>query len=340
MKILFIADFRRDHPRFMLNNPRMFSKGLVRNGHDVLEFSYKDQLMGNSPFRSKGFSLWYGKKKTDNSLLKLARHYQPDVLLITTFKLFDTHILKRLKESLPRAVIVCWYGDMNDGVDPSVAKIGRECDWFLSTSGGELLRQYKQAGIPHCAFLPNPCDADIQFPQTVPDKFRSDILFTGKLAHGKAGQDTMRRRLIEELTLKKGMTVWGCLGRPKVEGIDYLRAIQGAKIALSINAYNEVRFYHSDRLTHYLACGSFTLVKYVPGSELLFEDGRHLRYFRTMEECFDLIDYYLAHDSLRTKIAGQGYEHIHRNYNGQTLSKYIIDLVQTGGYDPLWGEIA
>ena len=76
------------------------------------------------------------------------------------------------------------------------------------------------------------------------------------------------------------MTVWGCLGQKSLEGIHYLEAICGAQIALSINVFNDVRFYHSDRLTNYLGCGTFVLAKRVPDSELLFEDHKHLCYCR------------------------------------------------------------
>lgn len=86
----------------------------------------------------------------------------------------------------------------------------------------------------------------------------------------------------------KGCALYGCLGRPKVEGMNYLYAISGARIGLSINAANNVKFAHSSRLIHYLACGTFVLAKRVPDSDLLFKDGVHLRYFDTVEDLFDL----------------------------------------------------
>ncbi len=339
MRILLIADFRRDHPRQLLNNPRKFSKGLVRNGHDVLEFSYKDELLALSPFRSKKFAQWCAKEKTDDLLLVLSKHYQPEVILIMAFKLLDAETIQRLKQAHPSTPVMCWYCDMYAGIDPKIAPLAKECHWFLATAGGDFLKAYKDLGIEHCAFLPNPCDGDIEYPREVPPSFHTKMLFTGKLMHGQGGQDAMRSKLIQELVDKKGMTVWGCLGRPGVEGIEYLQAICGTRIALSINAFNDIPCYHSDRLTHYLGCGAFVLAKYVPGSERLFEDRRHLDYFRTSEECLDRVDYYLEKEEERRRIAQQGYEHIHANFSGQILARRMIDLIQTGRYDPPWGEV-
>jgi len=339
MKILIIADFRLDSPRFLLNSPRRFAKGFVRNGHDVKEFSYRDTLLGLSPVKSKKWALKLAKKKTDHLLTQLARNYQPDIIFIAAFKLLDAATISQLKEILPGVLVMCWYGDMYDGVDPKIAPLARLCEWFLATSGGSLLQAYKQLGIKHCAFIPNPSDKDIEHPREVPDNWRSNILFTGKLKHGQHGQDSLRWNLIKHLVEKKGMTTYGCMSQPTIHGLDYLNAICGAKIALSINAFNDIRFYHSDRLTNYLACGTFVLAKHIPDSELLFENNKHLCYFDTFDECIELVDKFLTDEKQRRQIARAGMKLIHEDFSCEKLARYIIDLAQTGSYNPPWAQI-
>jgi len=102
---------------------------------------------------------------------------------------------------------------------------------------------------------------------------------------------------------------------PKVVGMNYFRAISGAKINLSINAVNDVSKYHSDRLANSVACGTFTLVKRVPDTELLYEDNKHVKYFDTVDEFFELSHRYLADEHLREKIALQGMQHLHKEFN-------------------------
>ena len=339
MKILFLADFRRDSPRFLLNNPRIMSKGFMRHGHDVLEFSYRDMILRNSLIASKKWAVKWAKRKTDQMLLRMAQSYEPDLLFIMTFKLLDVETIRMLKEALPGARVMCWYIDMYDGADPAVAPIAKESEWLLSTGGGAILRTYKDVGVPHCAFMPFPSDPDLEYPREVADKWRSELLFTGKLRHGLRGQDAMREDLVRYLAEHKAMTVWGGLGRPWLEGSDYLNAICGAKIAVSINAFNHIRFYHSDRPVHYMGCGTFTLAKWVPDSDLLFENNRHLCYFSTIEECLELIERYQKDDQQRKKIAAAGMKRTHDGFRGERLAGYIVDLMEKGEYVDDWCEV-
>ena len=340
MNILMIADFRNDHPRLLSNNSRKFAKGFLRNGHDVLSFSYREVMEQQSPLKGKSLSRLLAKDKTDRLLATLARHHQSDLVFITTYKLFDAHSLQLLKQTLPRARFVFWYGDMRPGLDPRVVEIGRACELFLATSSGHVLRAYRAAGIPRAGFLPNTCDPDLEHPYVdIPASFRVPIAFIGKLLHGHDGQDPDRERIIQRLVAEKGMKTYGCQGGPRVDGLDFLHAAAGADLALSINAYNDVRLYHSDRLVIMLACGPMVLAKRVPDSDLLFQDGEHLRYFDTAEECLELADFYLRHPADRLRIAQAGCAYAHAHYHPQRLAKCLLDLLETGATPEPWCEV-
>lgn len=322
-----------------MNNPRKFSKGFVRNGHDVVRFSYRSMLLQNSPIASKKWAVRLAKKKVDRLLATVARDYQPDMVVFFIFKRIDAETVAQLKEAAPRAQYVSLYGDMYRGCDPKVTPIARQCDWFVATSGGLVLRDYKALGIPHCAFLPNPADPDVEGPRSVQPQWRSKLMFTGKLQHKLEGQDVERPDLIQSLADHKGMTVWGCLGRPSVQGRDYVDAICGADIGLSINVFNDVRLYHSERLTHYLSHGTFVLAKHVPDTELLFTDGEHLRYFRSNAECLELVDRYLADEPARRKIAAAGMNRVHTSFRCEEITRHLVDLVTIGQCTEPWAEI-
>ncbi len=339
MRVLIVGDFQRDLTRFMLNNSRKFSKGFTRNGHHVLEFSYRNMLMQLSPLPSRRWAAWLAKGKTDRLLAKLAQHHQTDLVLITAFRLLDAVTVQRLKQAVPHAQIVCWYGDMQQGTDPHVAAIGRQCDWFLATSAGSTLRNYHALGIEHCAFMPNPADADVERRYQVPDHLRSRMLFVGKLKHSGPGQDPARWELIQRLVAQQQLTVWGSLGRPTLKGLDYLQAICGTDMALSVNAYNDVRMYHSDRLIHLTGCGAFVLAKRVPDSDLLFEDGKHLCYFDSYEQCVELIERYADDAQARAQIAAAGMAHAHREFAAQKLARHIVELIEHGTFVAPWAEI-
>lgn len=341
MRLLCISDFRGDDPRALLNCPRKYCKGFVCNGHDVLPFSYREMMFQLSPLPGKTLSAMLGKRKADQSLWSLARHYRPDMVFLAFYRFLDGETMARLKDIVPNAVIVGWYGDMYPGLDPRVKPVLGYLDWFLATSGGVTLQRYKQAGVPHVAFMPNPCDPAIECPGRVEPRWQSRLLFTGKVQHGRGGQDPLRAELIEHLVGHHGMTVYGDrrVGRGAVLGEDYLNAIRGAEIALSINAYNDVRYYHSDRLIQYLACGAFALVKRVPDSEALFADGEDVCYFDSLEECVALVQRYQQDRSERERIARAGMRRAHEGFHCQRLCRDIVQLIETGEYAEPWVEV-
>ena len=131
-------------------------------------------------------------------------------------------------------------------------------------------------------------------------------------------------------------SLYGCCGRGFISGIQYFYAISGARIALSINAVNNIRLYHSDRLTQYLACGAFVLAKAVPDSNLLFKDGEHQRYLENIEEFFDLAEGYLEHEQERLKIAKAGMEWTHQEFNCEKMAKYTLEAIEKGTYKAPW----
>jgi len=137
----------------------------------------------------------------------------------------------------------------------------------------------------------------------------------------------------------KNCAVYGCCNRPFISGINYLYAISGAKIGLSINAANDVSLYHSNRLVQYLSCGTFGLAKKVPDSDLLFKDSVHLRYFDTADEFFELADWYLKHHEERQRIALAGMQHAHSEFNCVRIAQCVLDLIEKGSYNAPWAEI-
>jgi len=321
----------------------MYVKGLIRLGFDVQRFSYSDALIQANPLHSKHIIPPFVKRKVDAGLVNLVKKYRPDAIFVLGMKYLDAETVWAVRQAAGGAFIVGRDEDPYPEKNPVRLAIARETDLVLTTSGGAFLRTYKDAGVPRCAFVPNACDPDIQRPYVVREDWRSDIIFTGKAEHrrlgSKLGRDRDRYDLLHRLANMPNARLYGCFGRPKVEGLELFYAISGAKTALSINIANDVRLYHSDRLITYLSCGTFVLAKHVPDSELLFEDSVHLKYFNTVEEFFDLVDWYLKHDEERERIAMAGMERAHSEFNCTKIAQYMLDLVERGTYDAPWAEI-
>jgi glycosyltransferase involved in cell wall biosynthesis len=331
-----IADFKDEESKSIRIQPRMWGKGLTRLGCDVQRFSYRNIMMQASWLPCKKFAKRFAKQKTDYLLIEHLKSFHPDIVLIIGFKYLDEKTVLKARQAAPNAIFVSREEDPNPEKYPHRTALAKETDILISTSAGRFLKTYKDAGIKMCAFIPNMCDPDIQYRHTVDEKWRTDIIFTGKIEHTRLYRNDLRYRIVKKLSKMQNAKVYGASGIPIVDGIDYFYAISGAKIGLSINIVNDVQLYHSDRLTNYISCGTFTLAKRVPDSDLLFKDKTHLRYFDTTDEFFELADWYLKHDDEREKIAQAGMEHTHKEFNCTKIAGYLLDLIEKGTYNASW----
>ena len=337
-RIFLIANFKDDSPQSIRIERRRWVKGFLRLGHDVQRFSYRNIMMQSSLIKSKRIARRFAKRRTDKILLRQVRSYHPDIILILNPKDLDHKTVAAMREVASNAAFVIRDNEPFPETHPERMLICREVDIVVCSSPDEFLRPYKEAGASICTFIPNPCDPDIQRPYEVGEKWRSDIMFSGKVGHSRLDRDIDRYDLLLRLSKMPTAKLYGCFGNPKLDGVEIFYAIGGAKIALSINIVNNIRLYHSDRLVNCLACGTFTLAKRVPGSELLFKDGIHLKYFDSADEFFELADWYLGHEAEREKIAKAGMERAHKEFNCAKLAQYILDIIEKGSYDAPWCE--
>jgi len=98
---------------------------------------------------------------------------------------------------------------------------------------------------------------------------------------------------------------------PFVDEKEFAEACSAAKITLGINAVNNVKMYASWRRTfNSMASGAFHLTHYVPGLEEAFENRKHLVWFNSVPEAIELIEYYLAHDEERERVAEGGRQEV------------------------------
>jgi spore maturation protein CgeB len=341
-RIFVISDFKDESPRAVFLEERRLVKGLIRLGHDVQPFSYRNILAQFNPFSGKYFRRYmprFARRTADNVLAKQIEKYFPHIVLLLSMKYITPETVAAIRDAAPNAVLLGKDGDPYPETKPERIAVGRLMDIVVMPSGGRYLEVYKNAGAPRCAFIPFSCDPDIQYRHSVDEKWKTDIVFLGAAEHSRLPREHIRYTLAKRLSQMLNAKVYACFGRPKTEGMECFYALSGAKIALSINIDNSVYLYHSDRLSNIPACGTLELAKRVPGYELLFEDGKHLRYFDTAEEFFELADWYLNHEAEREKIAIAGMKRAHAEFNCQKIAQYMLDLIETGTYTAPWAEI-
>jgi spore maturation protein CgeB len=334
-RIFFISDTKDFTDKLLLADLRKRTKGFIRLGHDTQIFSYNDALLRAGLLSSRRWSGLLYKSRVDKLLAGRIKDYSPDIVYVGFAKSLDAETIETARQAAPDAFFIGVDMDIWPEMQKGRVAAASELDLVITTYDGKGLDAYKQAGVK-CVFMPNLCDPDIEHRYKVSDEWKSDILFTGKIKHKHYPTEDVRFQIINRLAEMENCVLYGCCGQPFIGGIQYLYAISGARVGLSINAVSDIKLYHSDRLTQYLACGTCVLAKYVPDSELLFKDGIHLKYFNTAEEFFDLADWFLKHENERIKIADAGMEYIHTEFNCVKIAEYTLDLIETGTYKAPW----
>jgi spore maturation protein CgeB len=338
-RIFIIADFKDESPKSVRVERRRWVKGFIRLGHDVQRFSYDNILLQYRNLPVKWCSEFFARKKTNANLIEQIRQYHPDIVFVYTIKNLNEETIISIRRAAPGAILIGRDADPFPEKKPARLQVCRHLDIMVPSSGGRFLKTYKECGVPLCAFVPCPCDPDIQHPYEVDAKWICDIIFTGSGEHSKLDRENERYEIVKKLSKMPNARLYGCFGRATIDSIETFYAISGAKIALSINIANDVRLYHSDRLINCLACGTFTLARRVPDTDLLFKDGVHLRYFDSPNEFFELADYYLRHEDERQKIAHAGMERAHAEFNCVKMAQCVLDLVDKGNFEAPWAEI-
>lgn len=334
-RIFFITDTKDLTDKLLLEGLRKQVKGFIRLGHDTQVFSYNHAFFKIGTFGGGKWTAPFYKPRVDELLTKQIKNYNPDIIIVSFAKFLDAQTIEQSRKAAPNATFAGYDVDIWPELHEDRINTAAMLDLVFTTFDGTGLETYKKAGV-RCVFIPNLCDPDIEHRYLVEDKWKSEILFTGKIKHKNYPTEDIRPQIVTRLSTTKGAVLYGCCGQPLIGGMDYLYAISGARIGLSINAANDIRLYHSDRFIQYLSCGTFTLAKRVPDTELLFKNGVHLRYFDTAEEFFELADWFLKHEEERKKIADAGMQHVYAEFNCQKIAKYMLDAIETGTYHASW----
>lgn len=114
------------------------------------------------------------------------------------------------------------------------------------------------------------------------------------------------------------------IGPPVVYGKATSLVFAGSKINLNITLKG-IEGGTPQRIMDVMGAGGFVLTSYGPETAELFEEDEEIVMFRTPEELAEKVDYYLAHDRERERIARCGYEKVMGCY---TYEHKMIDLIE------------
>lgn len=170
------------------------------------------------------------------------------------------------------------------------------------------MEEMKRDGVANPIWLPHAVE-----PQAYP-KFdllskKYDVCFVGHV-NSKNREDALDRMFSEFPNFYYGQQLFEAAARKYAE----------TKVVFNISMADDLIM----RVFEVMATGSFLLTNWVPTIEELFEDGKHLVLYKTLDEAVDKAKYYIAHDEEREKIAQAGYEHVIKNHTIQHRVNRIL----------------
>jgi len=220
-----------------------------------------------------------------------------------------------LRKALPGCVVSHFMGDLREEVSPYLASVCRACHLTLISSQGQL-QMFLDAGAPRVQFCPIAVDWEEDVagePEWEPPFRVPDVVFCGR-NYGETFPGTVEREEAARALVGAGVD-FGVVGKgwgPDVPMVGHCERHQQssvyrrAKVVLSINNFNEIRRYYSNRLFVALASGKPVVCRWVPGVEDDLQDGENCVLYRTPEELVGSVRRLLDDRHERDRIGAAG----------------------------------
>lgn len=188
----------------------------------------------------------------------------------------------------------------HDDSYPYRLEMARKAD-FVFCAQKRGLAQMKADGIKNPIWLPHAFEPQA-YPKGELATKKYDVCFVGHVNSGNREQ-ALDRLFAEFPNFYYGQQLFENVAQKFSE----------SKIVFNISMTDDINM----RTFEAMGTGSFLLTNWIPTIEELFEDGKHLVLYRSLDEMIDKAKYYLAHDDEREKIAQAGYEEVLKNHTIQ-----------------------
>jgi len=266
--------------------------------------------------------------KNYSALKKTITEFSPDTVLV--FNVLDLHplALKFLTRRL-RCQRVFWFIDSpiaRDNQPKRLNEYRHYSAYFQSTVWPDHFETLKKQGFKHVFGLPLAANTPITTPVSEPNHqhYGADITSVGTY-YERGGRAGLLNRVYETGKSKKwDCKFWGTTELPIPEGLPFTvgyidretiyNIYQSSKICLQIPSQTHVPFWFNDNYYLIPGAGGFCLCRYIEGLETLYQNHEHVVWFHDEAEALELIEYYLAHEPARQKIARQGQQLVHEKH--------------------------
>jgi hypothetical protein len=313
------------------------SRGLIRLGHQVVEFADRDVARASTLLPSRRL----GVAGANRALLRLAQPMRPDLLLLGHADTIRTETIAELRRAMPAMRVLQWNVDPLFDAD-NVARLQAKLavvDATLVSTAGEALAPLRQRGM-RLGFLPNPVDFSIESGRA--DLARDlpyDLFFAcghpsrpPRMLGGREWHmEPFFARLQADVPALRPRLA-GLCGQPHLGGDAYQQALSETAVGLNASKRNDYPLYTSDRIAHMAGNGQAILIDRATGYDRLF-GPEEMGFFSSFEELVNLLRRLIADPDVRCAMAGAGRARYHALFNETLVARYVVD-VAFDAHDP------
>ncbi len=218
-------------------------------------------------------------------------------------------------EELPVPTL-CWLGDIHIGTWRQ--QVARFFDFVLLPHQDYLPEYQAAVGHKQLAWLPLYMPPSIQPQADLPRSF--DVAFVGNIV--RAHRKTQRAQRLQLLEQRYTVNDWHRL----YTQAELSRIYSQARIVLNVTINGDVNL----RLFEGTGCGALVLTDSTAnGLPELFDAGRELVVYHDNQDLLEKIDYYLAHEDERARIAQAGQRRTLTDHTYARRAQTLSDLMTT-----------
>lgn len=332
MKILHVANFswffakhkRADHAGRFYATDRKITNGLIRNGHCVWDFSYRD-IARHLP-RVRLGKQW-GAAAMNEYLLELAAAMRPDIVLLGHSEVVSPQTLRAIRQQHPHCKIGQWWMDSfaNRPKDISHLRAKHEfIDAFFATSAPSYYAPLLPSDSPpRFYYFPNMVDSSIEAARSFRQPSHEfDVFFAGM-------DNPARAKLLQAIAAQEPPPRCGFFGfgaHPYLGGSELHNTIGRSKIGINLSQLTQMPLYSSDRLAQLAGNGCMVITPRTPQMTRLFAEDEVV-YYDDAKHLLQQVAAYLQDDNAWRQVAERGHQRAHRCYNEKRVTKFMLEAI-------------
>ena len=336
LKIINIYNLgqKLNHRLYNISLGKKFTNGFIRNNHDVLEISDRDYIRIN-----RSFNLIPKRNNFQNYLLETFKNYNPDLLFFGHTKNIDLSTIEELKNNNKNLIISQWNEDpvmpSLDYSKQNIANIKIYSNFvdhnFITTDFSIIKNKVKNENNFHFFFVP--VDRNIERFNVFKMSPKKDLFYA--MSHGvnravlKKGIEDNRVIFLDKL-VKKIPNIkydfYGFSNKQPIWGNDFNNSLINSKMGLNLSRGLPTKYYSSNRIASLLGNGLLTFIDKKTQLDDFFVSEKDVIFYDNIDDLASKIIFYSRNDKLRKNIAKNGKAKYFKLFDGNKISKYIIDI--------------